>query len=196
MKIFITVCFFFLLSCTNLKKNNTSKAFKEKFEKNLLIYTNKNNTFLHNCYKGGSKKELEKLKLNFLKMKNNPKYWNKIGACYFMISDYGKAEFYFDTALEKANGAATSDILNNKGVLLFHLKHYQQALSFFAKASRRNPQHLVPQINLASLYVQFHQYDLAKKTLDNMNQVHKNTTLFKSILKKLKHRKTANQESR
>ena len=196
MRFPITIFLFFLLSCSNMRRNSTSKAFKEDFEKNLLIYSDKNNTFLHNCHKRNSKKELNILKRSFFKMKNNFNYWNKIGACYFMAADMNKAAFYFDMALEKAKGASKSDILNNKGVLLFHLKHYQQALSLFTKASQKNPRLLTPKTNLASLHIQFHQYGLAKKALNTINHRHKKTPLFKKTLEKLNQRNIANRKNK
>ena len=169
----------FLSACSIAPLNlRTEKASQDIFrEESFLRYSHGrlqqfNGTpyeALAKCHKGNWEEGLDWLKKEVLSKKQAPNYWNQVGVCYFMGKNYAKASFYFDLALKK-NGAKKHYVpaLNNMGVVSLHLKHYQRALDYFKLAHRRQPSLIVPQFNLAQLYLRFHLLIPAKNILERL----------------------------
>ena len=123
---------------------------------------------LAKCHGGDSGGGLALLKQDAFVKLDSPRYWNQVGACYFVLKDYAKAAFYFDFAIKKSGKKSYAPALNNLGVLSLALKHDHEALDYFKQAYKSNRSLIVPQFNLAQIYLRFHLLDPAKKILQEL----------------------------
>lgn len=85
--------------------------------------------------------------------KNNPSYWNQMGTCFYLNSDYSKAILYYNKARDLDSKYAPA--VNNLGVVYVKQAKFQKALSAFKKALDLNSFGITPNYNLARLYLRF-----------------------------------------
>jgi tetratricopeptide (TPR) repeat protein len=85
--------------------------------------------------------------------KNNPSYWNQMGTCFYLNSDYSKAILYYNKARDLDGKFAPA--VNNLGVVYTKQAKYQKALSAFKKALDLNSFGITPNYNMARLYLRF-----------------------------------------
>ena len=85
--------------------------------------------------------------------KNNPSYWNQMGTCFYLNSDYSKAILYYNKARDLDSKYAPA--INNLGVVYVKQAKFQKALSAFKKALELNSFGVTPNYNLARLYLRF-----------------------------------------
>jgi tetratricopeptide (TPR) repeat protein len=85
--------------------------------------------------------------------KNNPSYWNQMGTCFYLNSDYSKAILYYNKSRDLDSKYAPA--INNLGVVYVKQAKFQKALSAFKKALELNSFGVTPNYNLARLYLRF-----------------------------------------
>lgn len=123
---------------------------------------------LAKCYAGEIKEGLDILQAEMKKKKKDPEYWNQVGMCYFLKDNFTKAEYFFELSLAQAKGGHFAPALNNLGVLKLKLRHYEDALNYFKKATGHNEKHKVALFNQAQVYLQFNLLDQAAPILENL----------------------------
>ncbi len=89
----------------------------------------------------------------YLKFKNNAVYWNQVGSCYYLKSDFAKATLFYNKArdLDPKFDAP----VNNIGVVYQKQGRYQKALAAFKRATEMNSFSLDSIYNVAQLYLHF-----------------------------------------
>jgi tetratricopeptide (TPR) repeat protein len=85
--------------------------------------------------------------------KNNTSYWNQIGTCYALKSDYAKAILFYNKSRDLDSKFIPP--INNLGVVYVRQGKFQKALAAFKKASALNNFSVTPAYNLAHLYLRF-----------------------------------------
>ena len=105
------------------------------------------------CYQGKFDDALKIADELYSKYKNNTSYWNQIGTCYFLKSDYGKAILFYNKSRDL--DAKYIPPLNNLGVVYQKQGKFQKALAAFRLASDLNSFAITPTYNLAQLYLRF-----------------------------------------
>ena len=53
------------------------------------------------------------------------------------------------------------ETMDKKGIVLFHLQRYEEALSWFKKATENNPENKVSRYHMGNVYMQLKKYDEA-----------------------------------
>ncbi len=109
------------------------------------------------CHLQNYEEALTEFKKGLKKNEKNPEYWNHIGNCYFLKGESAKAAFYYDLSIETSASLKRpyAPAHNNRGVLYFKKRFYQEALDSFRSASSLAPQLLTPRFNLAHIYLKF-----------------------------------------
>jgi tetratricopeptide (TPR) repeat protein len=111
------------------------------------------------CYQGEIEKTLYKLKDAYIQQRSDS-YWLDIGTCYFLDSEYEKAEFFYRQALsESKTNSLKAVILNNLGLVYVNFGLWEKAHDFFNQSISLESSFRVPRFNLALLYLQFGLYD-------------------------------------
>ena len=105
------------------------------------------------CYQGKFDEALKIADDQYSKYKNNTSYWNQIGTCYFLKSDYGKAILFYNKSRDL--DAKYIPPVNNLGVVYQRQGKFQKALAAFKLASDLNTFAITPTYNLAQLYLRF-----------------------------------------
>jgi tetratricopeptide (TPR) repeat protein len=126
---------------------------------------------LAKCYSGNIQEGLDLLRDQMKEQKKKPEYWNQVGMCYFLKDNFTKAEYFFDLSLAQAPGGRFEPAINNLGVLKLKLRHYEEALNFFKKASGKRETHKVPLFNQAQVYLQFNLLDQAAPILERLASI-------------------------
>ncbi len=85
--------------------------------------------------------------------KNNTSYWNQVGTCYLLRSDYSKAILFYNKSRDL--DAKYSPAVNNLGVIYFRQGKFSKALLAFKKASDLGKFSVTPNYNLAQLFLKF-----------------------------------------
>lgn len=85
--------------------------------------------------------------------KNNTSYWNQLGTCYYLKTDYAKAILFYNKSRDL--DAKFVPPVNNLGVVYNKLGKFQKALTAFKKASEMSSFSATPNYNLAQLYLRF-----------------------------------------
>jgi Flp pilus assembly protein TadD len=85
--------------------------------------------------------------------KNNTSYWNQLGTCYYLKSDYAKAILFYNKSRDLDTKFAPP--VNNLGVVYSKLGKFQKALAAFKKAADMSSFSVTPTFNLAQLYLRF-----------------------------------------
>lgn len=85
--------------------------------------------------------------------KNNTSYWNQVGTCYYLKSDYAKAILFYNKSRDLDPKFAPP--VNNLGVVYVRQGKFQKALAAFKKASELSTFSVTPTYNLAHLYLRF-----------------------------------------
>jgi tetratricopeptide (TPR) repeat protein len=89
----------------------------------------------------------------YLKNKNNAFYWNQIGICYYLKSDFSKAILFYNKARDLDSKLDAP--VNNLGVVYQKQGRSQKALAAFKKASEMNTFSQQSVYNMAQLYLHF-----------------------------------------
>jgi tetratricopeptide (TPR) repeat protein len=105
------------------------------------------------CYQGKFEEALKIADDQYTKYKNNTSYWNQLGTCYFLKSDFAKAILFYNKSRDL--DAKFVPPINNLGVVYQRQGKFQRALSAFKMASDLNTFAVTPTYNLAQLYLRF-----------------------------------------
>ncbi len=106
-----------------------------------------------NCRDRNFSDGLEAASRIYGRYKKWPTYWNAIGICYYLNSDFYKAKLYFNRALEANTKYAPA--LNNLGLLLIKNSEWEAALLAFKSALKRSPKSQVINYNIGRLYLAY-----------------------------------------
>ena len=109
------------------------------------------------------KKAKDLVRTHSRKFIKNPIFWNQVGSCFVLEKDYRKALLFFNRALSIKGNYAPA--LNNLGIMYLRKRDFSRALVAFKRARKENRFSKTPNFNLASLYLQFGQYELALSSL-------------------------------
>lgn len=105
------------------------------------------------CYQGKYEEALKIADEQYSKYKNNTSYWNQLGTCYFLKSDYAKAILFYNKSRDLDSKYIPP--VNNLGVVYQRQGKFQKALAAFKLASDLNTFAVTPTYNLAQLYLRF-----------------------------------------
>ena len=105
------------------------------------------------CYQGKFDEALKIADDQYSRYKNNTIYWNQVGTCYFLKSDYGKAILFYNKSRDLDPKYIPP--VNNLGVVYQKQGKFQKALTAFRLASDLNTFAITPTYNLAQLYLRF-----------------------------------------
>lgn len=89
----------------------------------------------------------------YLKNKNNAVYWNQIGICFYLKSEFSKAILFYNKARDLDSKLDAP--VNNLGVVYQKQGRPQKALAAFKKAGELNSFSLQSNYNIAQLYLHF-----------------------------------------
>lgn len=105
------------------------------------------------CYQGKFEEALKIADEQYIKYRANTSYWNQLGTCYFLKSDYAKAILFYNKSRDLDSKYIPP--VNNLGVVYLKQGKFQKALSAFKLASDLNTFAVTPTYNLAQLYLRF-----------------------------------------
>lgn len=105
------------------------------------------------CYQGKFEEALKIADEQYVKYRANTSYWNQLGTCYFLKSDYAKAILFYNKSRDLDSKYIPP--VNNLGVVYLKQGKFQKALSAFKLASDLNTFAVTPTYNLAQLYLRF-----------------------------------------
>ena len=105
------------------------------------------------CYQGKFEEALKIADDQYSKYKNNTSYWNQLGTCYFLKSDFAKAILFYNKSRDL--DAKFIPPVNNLGVVYQRQGKFQKALAAFKLAADLNTFAVTPTYNLAQLYLRF-----------------------------------------
>lgn len=105
------------------------------------------------CYQGKFDEALKIADVQYTKYKNNTSYWNQLGSCYFLKSDYAKAILFYNKSRDLDSKFVPP--VNNLGVVYQKQGKFQKALAAFKLAADLNTFAVTPTYNLAQLYLRF-----------------------------------------
>ena len=105
------------------------------------------------CYQGKFDEALKIADDNYMKYRANTSYWNQLGTCFFLKSDYAKAILFYNKSRDLDSKYIPP--VNNLGVVYVKQGKFQKALSAFKLASDLNTFSVTPTYNLAQLYLRF-----------------------------------------
>lgn len=105
------------------------------------------------CYQGKFEEALKMADDQYSKYKNNTSYWNQLGTCYFLKSDFAKAILFYNKSRDL--DAKFIPPVNNLGVVYQRQGKFQKALAAFKLAADLNTFAVTPTYNLAQLYLRF-----------------------------------------
>ena len=89
----------------------------------------------------------------YAQFKNNTSYWNQLGTCYYLKTEYAKAILFYNKSRDLDSKFVPP--VNNLGVVYNKLGKFQKALAAFKKASEMSNFSVTPTYNLAQLYLHF-----------------------------------------
>jgi tetratricopeptide (TPR) repeat protein len=105
------------------------------------------------CYQGKFDEALKIADDQYSKYKNNTSYWNQLGTCYFLKSDFAKAILFYNKSRDLDSKFIPP--VNNLGVVYQRQGKFQKALAAFKLAADLNTFAVTPTYNLAQLYLRF-----------------------------------------
>jgi tetratricopeptide (TPR) repeat protein len=105
------------------------------------------------CYQGKFDEAFTVIDQIYSQFKNNTSYWNQVGTCYYLKSDYSKAILFYNKSRDLDSKFAPP--YNNLGVVYQKQGRFQKALAAFKKASEISAFSITPAYNIARLYLQF-----------------------------------------
>lgn len=130
------------------------------------------------CHQNKIKKGTLILEENTEKNKSNPEFWNSLGTCYLLDSDYNKAKFYYQLGLEalsqnkniKNSSNIEAMIKNNLGLIMLKNKRINEAFDAFQEANKLSPQFHTPLFNMAQIYMEYYQNEKAIEILEKLKE--------------------------
>lgn len=105
------------------------------------------------CYQGKFDDALKIADDQYSKYKTNTSYWNQLGTCYFLKSDFAKAILFYNKSRDLDPKFVPP--VNNLGVVYQRQGRFQKALAAFKLAADLNTFAVTPTYNLAQLYLRF-----------------------------------------
>ncbi|MBC7429509.1 MAG: tetratricopeptide repeat protein [Bacteriovorax sp.] len=105
------------------------------------------------CYQGKFDEALKIADDQYVKYRTNTSYWNQLGTCYFLKSDYAKAILFYNKSRDLDSKYIPP--VNNLGVVYQKQGKFQKALAAFKLAADLNTFAVTPTYNLAQLYLRF-----------------------------------------
>ncbi len=91
---------------------------------------------------------------------------NGLGICYYLQSDYIKADYFYSIGITTYPKSAL--LLNNYAILLASTGQNHQAKELFSRAKELAPNMKSAKYNLALLHFNYGQYDLAERELSEL----------------------------
>lgn len=180
MKVVLLLGTLFFTSCSlnQLETKISSKKDDGLHSETLLRYSEDRIKALYNnkdpkisalakCHNSNVSRGLEQLKSLYKDYKKDFDYWNKVGTCYYLDSNFPKAEFFFNHSLKvsKELGKKNPNSYNNLGVIALKSRHFDNAYQMFTTASKENSELLTPYFNMAQLNIQFGHIEKAERSL-------------------------------
>lgn len=168
-KLMVSLSLIFVFSCAQLQERPkaVSKEMDVLSEESFMRYGDidlQGEEFLVDCHRFEMKTGLGKAKASYNSQKNNPDYWNNIGTCYYLKSDFQKAMFFYkvanDLAIRKTKKNHPAAV-NNIGLIYLEQQKFNDAVGAFESALKGNPRLLTPRFNLSQVYALFNLYGLA-----------------------------------
>lgn len=105
------------------------------------------------CYQGKFEESLKIADDIYTQYKNNTSYWNQLGTCYYLQSDFAKAILFYNKSRDL--DSTFFPPINNLGVVYIKQGKFQKALAAFRKATEVSAFSSTPNYNLAYLYLRF-----------------------------------------
>ena len=105
------------------------------------------------CYQNKFEESFKIADAIYGQYKNNTSYWNQIGTCYYLQSDFAKAVLFYNKSRDL--DPTFFPPVNNLGVVYVKQGKFQKALAAFKKASEMSNFSSTPSYNLAYLYLRF-----------------------------------------
>jgi Flp pilus assembly protein TadD len=105
------------------------------------------------CYQGKYDEAFKMADDLYGQYKNNTSYWNQLGTCYYLKSDFAKAILFYNKSRDLDSKFVPP--INNLGAVYMKQGKYQKALAAFKKASDMSTFSVTPNFNLAELYLKF-----------------------------------------
>ena len=173
---YILIPFLFsVLSCARMTltqkiENERNDLFKAE---SYLRYTksriDNSESEIYQCYQADYTKAFQSMKSKVKANINNPEYWNTYGICYFLKSDYPKADYFFKLALSYSKNKFLP-ALNNLGISKLKQNHKLEALDYFSQIKHQGPHYKVPLFNQAQIYLE---YNMPANALNNLYLLYK-----------------------
>lgn len=127
------------------------------------------------CHQKKFTKGMGILESEMHKNKTNAFYWNALGTCYFLKTDFQKAMFYYDLGIEalpmtkaESRPMAEATLINNIGLIQLNFRRYNEAYDSFNRAKILVPNFFTPEFNMAQLYMEFNENDKALTILKKL----------------------------
>jgi tetratricopeptide (TPR) repeat protein len=94
---------------------------------------------------------------------------NNKAMLYVNTHNFVKAEEIIDESLKisEENKEENVDTMDKKGIILLHLEQYDEALSWFKKATKKNPENKISRYHMGNVYMKLKKYDEAIECFDD-----------------------------
>lgn len=151
-KLILLVMAFMYFGCSSTKEQPADNDKNESINEQDQVNIPKTNLsdLESECRSQETSRALKMLSTQYVNYKNDPNYWNLIGACFLNDERPLKARLFFLRALEadKSNAAA----LNNLGFVYWKMSKHYEALAYFKRAEAADSSAIAVKYNLARLY--------------------------------------------
>ena len=131
----------------------TPEYFSERGASLIEVVGDKTIDISNQCLDSKFEEAFKKADDVYLKNKNSAFYWNQIGICYYLKSDFSKAILFYNKARDLDSKLDAP--VNNLGVVYQKQNRSQKALAAYKKASEMNTTSLQSVYNMAQLYLHF-----------------------------------------
>lgn len=127
------------------------------------------------CHQRQFSQAFSRLKEQLDSRKDDPLYWEEMGTCYYLNSEYQKALLFLEIAGSKTKiNKIKSKIFNNMALVYLKLGKIQKAHSLLEESIILNSEILTARFNLALIYMTVGQEKLAKRELNILYGINKN----------------------
>jgi tetratricopeptide (TPR) repeat protein len=141
------------------KSRLESPQWQPKNSQDTYVFMGEFPTSIEACLNGDFSKGATLLKAELGNGKAKPAYWNAIGTCYFLTSDFAKAKFYYQLGLEL--DSKYTQIIHNLALVDIQEKKWNAALDKLH--SIENDSSTLPKYSLALVYFSVGDIEQAKK---------------------------------
>ena len=144
----VLLCIILLHSCSSTQSNNKDQELPASIKEANVVRVDLVN-LEHQCREQDLTTALKNLSAQYINYKNDPSYWNVIGACFLNDMKPLKARLFFLRALEEDKSFAPA--LNNLGVVYWQMDKHYEALSYLKRAEQIDRNGVAIKYNLAKL---------------------------------------------